>query len=236
MHPKNVSRRQLLAGVASMGAASIAGLAFATERSRAFTETTQLQTGSIDGLLLDWREKYNDTPLTDTTDGAASPSPTGPAISLGNVLPGDSGSLSVQLRLDTENEDADDVEVETELSFDLTGDLQSPGLQEFIHAAVWYDTGFLEVDAFGARNAERDPGEQLVHPDAEGTLEDVTTALSDGVALDTNPNAPTESTCLSGSDKVTVTFWWWFPTDQENINAVQGDTVEFDIRFDAEQC
>lgn len=233
---KPISRRKLLAGVASCGVASVVGLTVFTSGSRAFPETTRLQTDSIEGIMLDWRETYNGTILTDTTDGTATGSPTGPAISLGNVLPGDSGSLSVRLRLDTEEEGAGDLEVETAIQFEMTGDLQSPGLQEFISAAVWYDTGLFGVEAFGRNNGERDPGEQLVHPDAEGTIEDVTNALSDGVTLDTTPTSPFEAPCLSGTDEVTVTFGWWFPPDQENINAVQGDSVDFDIRFDAERC
>lgn len=236
MSPRNITRRQLLAGTASAGVASIAGLTLFTSSSRAFTQTTQLQTDSIDGLHLDWRETYNGSILQNTTDGTASPSPTGPAISLGNVLPGDSGSLSVRLRLDSEDEEAEDLSASIELAFELTGDLQSPGIQEFVEAAVWYDTGLLEVDSFGARNAERDPGENLVHPDAEGTLEEVAGALADGVVLDSAPNSPGESPCLAVGDAVTVTFGWWFPTDAENVNAVQGDTAEFDIRFHAEQC
>lgn len=234
MNLDTISRRKLLAGLTGGGAASLVGLASLTEGSRAYTNTMQLQTGEIDGLVLDWRETYNGTTLTDTTAGTVSPD--GPAISLGNVLPGDSGSFSLRLRIDTEAADeAEGPAVEPELTLSLTSELASPGIQEFIHAAVWYDTGLFDVDAMGADNAERDPGERLVHPDASGTLGEVGAALEDGVVLDASPNTPTTS-CLGGNDEITVTFGWSFPLDQDNVNTVQGDSVEFDIEIDAVQC
>lgn len=120
------------------------------------TETTQLQTEteSIDGLYLDWRETYNGSVLTNTTDGIASPSPTGPAISLGNVLPGDRGSLSVRIR--GPPGDDPELEVESQLLFDLVDEaaLSDLGLQQFVETSLWYDTGLLEVDSFGARNGD----------------------------------------------------------------------------------
>ena len=228
-----MSRRQLLAGISSGGAASVAGLAFATNRSRAFTETTRLQTGEIDGLVLDWRETYNGATLTETATGTATVSPSGPAISLGNVLPGDSGSLSVRLRLDAE--DGRDLSVEPELTVSLAGDRGSPGLEEFLKAAVWYDTGLFGVGAFGAENTDRDPGERLVHPEATGTLADVGAVLGDGITLDSSPTTPGNS-CLGAGGAIAVTFGWSFPHDQENINAAQGDAVGFDIHFGATQC
>lgn len=56
-------------------------------------------------------------------------------------------------------------------------------------------------------------------------------ALEDGVTLDATPNSPGETICWHGDDAVTVTFGWRFPTGQENVNAVQGDEVEFDFSF-----
>lgn len=243
MTPDSIPRRKLLGSLAGGGAA-IAGLTLSTTRSRTFTETIRLQTGAIDGLLLDWRQTYNDAVLTDTTDGPATPSPTGPEIRFGNVLPGDSGALTVRLRLDdgdgdrvdTENgSSSSNVTAMPELTLDLTGPLSSPGLQEYVDAAVWYDSGLLGIDPFGARNGDRDPGERLVHPEASGPLGDVADALREGVTLDTLPTVPGTS-CLGVDDAVTITLGWSFPPNQANINAVQGDTVEFDIQFDATQC
>ncbi|WP_281193559.1 hypothetical protein [Halorubrum sp. F4] len=234
-----ISRRRLLAGVGGGVTAAVAGLALSTGGSRAYTDTIQLQTETIEGLVVDWRETYNGTVLTDTT---ATPEPSGPAIALGNVLPGDAGSLSIRLRIETDGSDGDGSDgsgaipaIEPTLSFSLGDDVEPSPLREFIDAAVWYDTGLFDVDALGSDNAERDPGEGLVHPDASGTLGDVEDALAGGVALDASPNTPGAS-CLDADGAVTVTFGWSFPPNREGINAVQGETIEFDLTFDAAQC
>lgn len=236
MKYRNITRRKLVAALGGSGIAATAGLALSTGGAVGFTETTQLRSDSIDGLYLDWRETYNGSLLTNMTDGVASPSPTGPAISLGNVLPGDWGSLSVRIR--GAPDDEQDLEAEIRLVFDLMNEatLSEPGLQQFVEASLWYDTGLFEVDSFGARNGDRDFGEELVHPDAEGPLTEIDDALEDGVTLDATPNSPGETICWGGDDAVTVTFGWRFPTGQENVNAVQGDEVEFDLSFDAIQC
>lgn len=236
MNPNSISRRRLLAGLTGGGAASVVGLAALTEGGRAYPNTMQLQTGEIDGLVLDWRETYNGTTLTDTTAGTTTVSPSGPVISLGNVLPGDTGSLSVRLRIDAEAVEGNGgPEVAPELTFSLTSELASPGIQEFIDAAVWYDTGLFGIGPLGADNARRDPGERLVTSGASGTLGEVSAALEDGVTLDPSPTIPGAS-CLGPDSSITVTFGWSFPPDQENINVVQGDTVTFDVQFNATQC
>lgn len=231
-----LTRRKLLTVVAGGGVASVSGLALRTDRSRAFTQTTEIQTGSVDGLLVDWRETYNGATLADTTEGTTTVSSSGPAITLGNVLPGDSGTLSVRLRVDGDAGLGEGgAAVEPELTVTPSGDLETPGLHEFLDAAVWYDTGLFGIDAFGARNGVRDFGERLVHPDARGTLEDVILALENGIVLDASPYTPGTS-CLGMDDAVTVTVGWSFPTGQPNVNAVQGKSVEFDVEFDARQC
>ena len=236
MIDRNITRRKILAALGGSGIAATAGLALSSGSAVGFTETTRLQAESIDGLYLDWRETYNGSVLTNTTDGVASPSPTGPVISLGNVLPGDWGSLSVRVRGQSDDEQEFDAEIR--LVFDLVNEaaLSEPGLQQFVEASVWYDTGLFEVDSFGARNGDRDFGEVLVHPEAEGTLAEVDDALGDGITLDATPNSPGETICWGGDDAVTVTFGWQFPTGQANVNAVQGDKVEFDFSLDATQC
>lgn len=236
MNLDRISRRTLLAGMTGGSAASLGGVALMTGRSRAYTDTMQLQIEAINDLVLDWRETYNGATLTDTTPGTVSTSSSGPAISLGNVLPGDAGSLSVRLRIVTDGPgEANGPAVEPELTVSLKNAGESTSIQEYIDAAVWYDTGLFDVGALGSDNAERDPGERLVHPNASGTLGDVAAALDDGVVLDASPNTP-GATCFGADDAVTVTFGWSFPPDQADINAAQGDMIEFDIQFDATQC
>lgn len=236
MNLDRIPRRTLLAGITGGSVASLTGLALLTEGSRAYTDTMQVQTGAIDGLVLDWRETYNGTTLTDRTAGTVTAAPSGPAISLGNVLPGDSGSLSVRLRINTDGSGGTGgPAVEPELTVSMTGDLGSTVIHEYIDAAVWYDDGLFDIDALGSDNAERDPGERPVHPDASGTLGEIGVALGDGVVLDASPNTPGTS-CLGADDAVTITFGWSFPPDQADINTAQGDTIKFDIQFDATQC
>ncbi len=233
-----ISRRRLLAAVGGGAATSVAGLALSTGRSRAYTDTIRLQTETVEELVVDWRETYNGAVLEDTT-GTATPTPSGPAISLGNVLPGDAGSLSVRLRIETGGSDgsseSDTPTVEPTLTLSLADGVDSSAMREFVDAAVWYDTGLLDVDALGSDNAERDPGEGLVHPDADGTFGEVADALGDGVTLDAAPNTPGTS-CLGGDGAVTVTFGWSFPPNRAGINAAQGETIEFDLEFDVAQC
>ncbi|GAA0506246.1 hypothetical protein SAMN04488066_101145 [Halorubrum aquaticum] len=231
-----ISRRRLLAGLTGGSAAALAGVALSTGRSRAYTDTMPLRTEAIEGLVLDWRETYNGTVLEDSTAGTATPTPSGSAIALGNVLPGDAGSLSVRLRIETDGSGGSDAPaVEPELTFSLTDGAESTAIREFLDVAVWYDTGLLDVDALGSDNADRDPGERLVHPDASGTFGEVAEALGDGVVLDASPNTPGAS-CLGADGAVTVTFGWAFPPNREGINAAQGETIEFDLEFDVTEC
>lgn len=235
MSENSLTRRSLLTGITSLAGMSAAGLLITTDNSKAFNHSTEIQTNSNVDIRLDWRETYNGRILEDTTNGKSQSSPTGPVISLANVLPGDSGTLSVRVRLKSDSDDSNSNPVTPIVAFDLTSDFTSPGLQEYIHAAIWYDTGLLDLDEFGAQNADRDPGEGLIHPDAEGTLGEISNILDEGVALDASPNTPNGS-CLTADGAVTVTFGWSFPSDQPNINAVQGDSVSFDIHFFTNPC
>ncbi|MFW5920124.1 MAG: hypothetical protein ACOCSF_08070 [Halanaeroarchaeum sp.] len=233
MTHSSISRRRLLAAVSGSAVASVAGLALSTGRGRAYTNTMPLQTETVEGLVVDWRETYNGTTLEDTTT-TAMPAPSGPAISLGNVLPGDAGSLSVRLRIETAGSGGDEAAaVEPRLS--LSSDAESSPLLEFVDVTVFYDTGLLDIDALGSDNAERDPGEGLVHPGASGTFAEVADALEEGVTLDASPHTP-GADCLGSDGSVTVTFGWSFPPDQVGINDAQGETIEFDLEFDVAQC
>lgn len=233
MTPKRISRRKLLAGMAGGSVASLAWLAITAGGGRGSIDPDDAQTVVTDTLRLTWWETYNGATLTTPTASTDGGSAAGPAISLGNVLPGDFGTLTVRLRLDSET--ADELAVKPVLTVSLIGEPGSSGLEEFLEATVWYDTGVLGIDAFGAHNGERNFGERLVHPDAAGTLADVVAALEGGVVLDAAPVIPATS-CLDTGDDVTITVGWSFPPEQEHVNAAQGTSVEFDLRFDVEQC
>ncbi len=213
--------------------ASFAWLAITAGGGRGRTDPNDAQTAVTDSLRLTWWETYNGATLTTSTASTDGGAAAGPAISLGNVLPGDFGTLTIRLRLDSET--ADEVAVKPVLSVSLMGEPRSSGLEEFLDATVWYDTGVFGIDAFGAHNGERNFGERLVNPDADGTLADVAAALEDGLVLDPAPFLPGTS-CLENDDDVTITIGWSFPPEQEHVNAAQGTSVEFDLRFDVEQC
>jgi hypothetical protein len=101
-------------------------------------------------------------------------------------------------------------------------------LQDFLDAALWYDTGLANIDAFGADNGVRDIGEALVHEDADGTLATVAGAVDD-VSL-------VPGGCLGADETVTVSFGWAFDADAAGINAAQGDSVTLDFVFDGHPC
>ncbi|MFC7046614.1 VWA domain-containing protein [Halobacteriaceae archaeon GCM10025711] len=68
---------------------------------------------------------------------------------------------------------------------------------------------------------------------AQGTLREVLEALGDGVALD-GDRIEDGRQCYPNSTTQYFGFEWWLPI--EVGNEVQSDSVEFDLRFYAEQC
>lgn len=240
MDSTNLTRRRLLSGMGVAGITSMTGLALTTERSLGFTETTTIQ--SADGVTLaaDWRETYNGSVLEETRITATE---SGAVLSLGDIMPGDSGVLSVRLSVQSEDE-AESPQAEPRLTVQLTetaenglsepersvGDTsaETGELQEFLNAAIWYDTGLASIDVFGANNSVQDLGEQLIHDGAEGTLAEVAAAV-DAVSL-------TPGGCLGADESVIVSFGWSFDDDAAGINATQGDSVTFDCLIDGHRC
>ncbi|WP_256298232.1 hypothetical protein [Haloarchaeobius salinus] len=242
---ERLNRRRLLAGLGATGVASVGGLALLTEGAKAYPDSTALASTP---LRYDWRETYNGT----TVDGGTTVTgtETGPRLAVSNVLPGDRGSLSIRLRLDDTSED---VAVQPFLSLDLAAtpengindseasldDTPERGeLQEFLTVSLWYDTGLRGFDAFGAENGIQDVGESLVHPDANGSLTSVATALSTPTLLDPAEGGPTSDSCLSGDDSIGFVLAWSFDGDADprDVNVTQSDGVVFDLGLYTEQC
>lgn len=246
MSGEGLSRRRVLTGLTGVGALAAGGLSALPEESVTFTRATYTE-----GLRLDWRETYNGAVLEGTTESTPQPSPGRTVVSLSDVMPGDSGTLSVRVRLAAEGEDA---AVAPELALELVATAENgrndpervagddtPGtgeLQQYLETAVWYDEGALSVDALGAENADRDAGEALVADGAEGPLPEVAAVLADGVVLDASPASGGSSDCLEAGESVTVTVGWTFDPDAgaAPVNVAQGDSVEFDLRVSATQC
>jgi len=225
----------MLTSVGATGLASVGVLGFMTRGSIPYTETVAVEGGDLE---VDWRETYNGEVLEDTR--SSNTIKNGAVISLGNVLPGDVGTVSFRLR---NPEDASST-VEPLLSLDLLGTAEnevvepekaagdtSDGpdegeLQDFLDTKFWYDQGFMNFDVFGGDNATQDGGESLITSDdgAEGTLADVAGAVN-SVSL----------TPLDPGEEVTVSFRWEFPGDlniNRNIGVTQTDSVTFAFILD----
>jgi hypothetical protein len=234
-----IQRRKLLAGFGALGVGSLGGLSVLTQPPLTVEQTTS--TGN--GLVLEWTAMRNGQP----DNGAVQNTGSAFTYSVGNLLPEDHGTLTVQLSLtdgtpDTQARFAFDLTARTENSLidpeETAGD-DSPGqgeLGEFVTVDVFYDTGTLGVDMWGARNGTQDLGEGLIDPDASGTLVDVAAALPDdgpnGVALDADPGT-SGTDPLTDTNSIAITFGWAFP-DAANINQTQSDAVAFDLTFYAE--
>jgi hypothetical protein len=232
------TRRDLLTAVGTTGVVSVSGVAIMTEPAIAYPNSMQMYQGGDFTLEADWRETYNDTPLEDTRANRTSD---GAVVSLADVVPGDSGTLSFRLAVVPDSED-DDPSVEPSLSLNLPGtaendltdserergDASGDGgeLQEALDVKLWYDEGLANYDVFGGDNAEQDAGETLVTSGAEGSLADVAAAVTD-VPLDAKG-------CLGTDETLTVSFSWRL--DSGVGNEIQSDSVTFDLEITARQC
>lgn len=236
----DISRRKLLAGVGLTGVAAAAGLGIGTGDELVYTASAQTESNGVT-LDVDWRETYNGEVLEDTR--SAEWTADGPAISLGNVQPGDSGTFSVRIGVP----DSQSASVAPQFSFVLTGTPenginepeQKAGdtsandgeLENVVQAKFWRDDGLFDgLAPLGGDNAVRDPGESLIPEGAQGTLEEVSTAFEN--------EGPVSFDCIEDEQTITVSFGWEFPAELDNgdVNIAQGDGVLFDLKIDAEPC
>lgn len=206
-------------------------------------ELNQQATAANGDIVLDWRVTYNGDVLSDTdfeTVGGTTP---GPVIQLGNVTPGDDGALTVRISV-PEGEESDtplELFVGSEILETAENNVTEPEeaagdtthatgeLQDAVEAVAWYDVGAGGVDAVGACNGGREPGEPLL---AEGSLAEVLTELAGPTPI--NPDSDPEPPCFDPGDSICLSIAWWLPDDVGNV--VQTDSVVFDLRFLAEQC
>jgi hypothetical protein len=236
----------LLAGVGATGLASVGGLALLTERAKAYPNSDSLTSTP---LRYDWRETYNGSVVDGGT--TVTGTDTGPRIGVTNVVPGDRGTLSIRLQL--ADDAPSDAGVRPFLALDLTAtpengvndaeaphdDNQTQGeLQEFLSVSLRYDTGTLGIDSFGAQNGVQDAGEDLIHPDASGSLSSVAATLPTPVLLDPAEADPVGDSCLSDEDAVGFVFRWTFDGDTipADVNEAQSDGVTFDLDITVEEC
>ncbi|MFB6311156.1 MAG: hypothetical protein ABEH64_08240 [Salinirussus sp.] len=228
------TRRRLLAtmGVGGVGIATVV-----PTRATASTHYTYAQISDDEGRVkVAWFETYNgelqehqgvDDTVTEAealdsqTDPTYVPDVDGPVLTLGNILPGDRGRLAIGIEL------ADPPAESGPFAIDLraanvgtdAGALTEPErkappghLAEAMEAALWRDGPLSPCD--GTRSFF-DP------PVGDGTLGDVLSILAnDGIRVCTDCfDVAPQHYCFG--------LAWELPA--ETGNAVQGDTVEFDL-------
>ncbi|SDY70195.1 hypothetical protein [Halopenitus persicus] len=145
----------------------------------------------------------------------------GPLIDASNVLPGDSGTVSIGLSVEEM-----DARVRLFLT-DGTGENPVSGaLADVIEVALWYDTGILGIG--GCRGAESMPE----NPTIETTLRD----LGDRYGPNSDGLLVTDGLedCLAEGEHFCLGFAWRI--DESVTNAYQGTAADFGLAFRAEQC
>lgn len=235
-----LNRRNLLAGIGAgaLGLATFAGIPIVTAPTNSYTQYTYAEPEAL--LRVAWYETYNGDVLevqNASTETNASvvldpeESPTyvedvdGPVISLGNVLPGDEGTLVLGVRA----EDAPaDVRVFPRLSAtdengvlepervagDATSDLGE--LQDALFVEVWEDSSPL-----GGCDGRRGLGDEGVF---SGTLQGLSDEYGeDGIELG----------CLDRGENRCLGLAWYFDATSEDT---QTDSVSFDVACEATSC
>ncbi|MFC7069700.1 hypothetical protein [Halobaculum lipolyticum] len=255
----HLTRRGVLTALGVAGLSTVAGARLAGGDRPSFARYTVAQATDGPGALrVSWYETYNGTPIdspegdpaadaADTLDPASGPSyvedAPGAVVSLGNVVPGDGGSVVVGLQAveadlnvwfrpvltaNDENGQNEPEELAEGVDTDGVGELGAA-----TNALFWLDNSVV----FGACDGRPDLFEpQVSTPDgagAAGTFVDVVEAFETGVRLpfdgaDGCPDA------LPMDGNRCVGFRWAIPDDVGN--EIQSDSLEFDLQFAAVSC
>lgn len=215
------TRRRLLS-VAGVGVASAATFTALSTGSVAYQSSTTV--GSEPTIRVDWRETYNGSVVESGGEND------GPIFDLGNVLPGDSGTLAFRVTPETEEGGAHATfaleltasthNTDSEPAAETTADSD---IGDAIQTAVWYDTGTFGVEGFGGCDGNRDAAETTL---VDGTLRDADIELRDGV--------PLGGDCLGADQSVCVGIEWSLPASTGN--PIQGDSAETRLSFTVEPC
>ncbi len=239
------SRRQLLASASVVGAAGL-GVARGNRRvsgtDPAYPNVTYAATQGP-SLQVGWHATYDDgregnplrsvSPGTDEWDHANTDAyadeldadgPAGPVIDFDDVVPGDSGTLSVGLYVEPDSEPGT-VWVRRTLA-------GGGALATAVDVALWYDTGLFGVG--GCRGAEESGfGEPVV----SGTLAQPETALAATGTFDAGLRLDpglASARCLTPGERLCLGFAW--SIDERVGNAYQGAGTRFALEFGAVSC
>lgn len=254
------TRRELLAGI-GLGTLGVGGLTLGQGRPR-YTHYTYAATDDLDDrrVRVAWYERYNGV-FQETQDGTTDPGfdqtldpdtapayveeatfvtdATGPVLRIGNVLPGDEGSLVVGLEVVDDADfiaEAVDIWLQAVLTADTEQTINGPEsvagdttatdgeLDDEVFVELWRDGAPL-----GSCNGQKDFTESLEGSlvarspigVAFGTSSDVGDADGQRVLSSVSPG---QSRCIA--------FGWEFP-DATATNRSQGDGVAFDLVFGA---
>jgi hypothetical protein len=252
-----VSRRRVLSAVGT-GALLVggSGLALAGRRRPEYSYYTYARTDSDHDVRIAWYETYdrgngaerversgggleagNETAWGRTAAAGEFVDAEGRAVvTVGDVMPGDSGALVVGLSAETEpaavsvaldvTDSAENGRNEPERAAGDTTDGDGE-LDGAIEATLWYDTGLA---GFGACDGERLPVEGLIVADS---LDGASEELAGGVPLATDGSG-TPVGCIEPESATCVGFSWTLPSGTPN--AVQTDSVDFSLSFAATAC
>jgi hypothetical protein len=257
-----LTRRELLAGVgAGIGAFGVAGTTAGRRRPR-YTHYTYASDGDVDDrrVRIAWYERYNgafretqagtdDPGIDDTLDADTAPGyvdgaalvtdAAGPALSVGDILPGDRGTLAVGLEVADDGDflsEPVDVWLRGTLSGDADNGVNGPEraagdapdgngeLDDELVVEVWRDDSPL-----GSCNGRQDGTERLEAAVVSATPLSVAFGDSTAVGSATGRRvygavAPGQRRCLA--------LRWSLPVASAT-NRSQGDSVTFDVQFGA---
>lgn len=233
-HP-DPTRRRVLASVGAVGAGTYGFLRFGdvlpAGSERRYTHYTYAQTDEASGpkIRIAWYSTYNGellfgTPTNDDNewryddeegyaDGIEAVLSDRPAIDVSNVLPGDSGTLSVGLF--AESSDA-------RVWMRLRTDHGTSTLADAVRLTAWYDTGIFGIR--GCRGAEGASGFDRI---LDGTL-GTPGVLAQGHQID--PGL-LDNSVLPAGERLCLALSWALPTNAGN--ELQGTAAGFDLEFRA---
>lgn len=226
-----VTRRSVLT---SVGAASVGGYGFLRFRGAShsdgdtrYTDYTLAETHGPQ-LLVGWYSTYNGTLRSgaptegdgwefDSTDqyvdGVDAVLSDRPAVDVSNLLPGDSGTLSVGLYVAPDSESA-------RIWMRLESD--SGPLSEEITVRAWYDTGIFGIG--GCQGAENGTMTDPITPE-DATIAD-SGQLAEGIEI--NPGI-FDNGRIDPGDRVCIALSWSFPVGVSN--ELQNESGSFDLTF-----
>lgn len=248
------NRRTVLASLGAVGALAVGSNAL-RQRRHPYSYYTYAQSDT-EGVRLSvaWYETYNgefqeatngstETNATVVTDPTQAPvyiaEAPGPIVTLSNVLPGDSGTVSIGLLAEQVPPSLEAVDVWFKPTLTSNAENQvtepearDPGedgtgtsgwdgeLAEALEVQFFADDGFI-----GGCDGQFWLTDTPITP--EGSLGSTVELIEDGVEL-------TGDRCLAQGERRCFGFTWHLPASVGNL--VQSDSVEFDLAFVAVEC